>query len=190
MEISQPAEPHAGWEKWIALVDRIAWPIVAIVGLLLFRKPLVNLFDVVGKRATEISIGGLGIKLPALPEAQLSEDVLTFRAADTFMVISTSAKSLLFSMFEQAQKYEYVAVNLGRGDKWLSSRLYIFAAMLQRMKALRCIVFLNAGAATESEFFGATTPDKVRWGLARKQPWLEVAYEHPVILPVWQGLGH
>ena len=176
VELSQPPELHPSWEKWISLVEKIAWPVVAILGVLLFRKPLSNFLDIVGKRATEISVGGLGIKLPTMNEAQLGEDVLTFRAADTFMVISSSAKSSLFNMFEQPGKYEFVAINLGRGDKWLSSRLYIFATMLQRMKALRCIVFLGAGADTETRYIGATTPDKVRWGLAMLQPWLEVAY--------------
>jgi hypothetical protein len=176
VEISQPAEMHPSWEKWISLVEKVAWPVVVALGVFLFRKPLSNFLDVVGKRATEISIGGLGIKLPTMNEAQLGEDVLTFRAADTFMVISSSAKTSLFTMFEQSGKYEFVAINLGRGDKWLSSRLYIFATILQRMKALRCIVLLSAGADTESQFIGATTPDKVRWGLAMLQPWLEGAY--------------
>jgi hypothetical protein len=176
VEISQPVGTHASWEKWISLVEKIAWPVVVVLGVFVFRKPLSNFLDVIGKRATEISIGSLGIKLPTMNEAQLGDDVLTFRAADTFMMISSSAKSSLFNMFEQPGKYEFVAINLGRGDKWLSSRLYIFATMLQRMKALRCIVILGAGADTESQFIGATTPDKIRWGLATIQPWLEVAY--------------
>jgi len=102
-------------------------------------------------------------------EAQLGEDVLTFRAADTFTVASDT-KSLLFRMFEEPGKYEFVAIHLGRGEQWLSSRLYVFATMLQRMKSLRCIVILGVGADTESQFIGATTPDKIRWGLATIEP--------------------
>lgn len=176
VELSHQAEPHPSWEKWTTLIEKTAWPVVVILGLFLFRKPLSSFLDVVGRRATEISIGGLGIKLPTMSEAQLGEDVLTFRASDTFMVVSSSAKSSLFNMFEQPGKYEFVAINLGRGEKWLSSRLYIFAKMLQRMKALRCIVFLGVGADTEAQFIGATTPEKVCWGLAKSQPWLEAAY--------------
>jgi hypothetical protein len=187
VELYQPAEPQPSWEKWISLVEKIVWPVVAILGLFLFRKPLSNFLDIVGKRATEISIGGLGIKLPTMNEAQVGEDVLTFRAADTFMLISSSAKSSLFNMFEQPGKYEFVAVNVGRGDRWLSSRLYIFATMLQRMKALRCIVFLGTGPETETQFLGATTPEKVRWGLAMLQPWLEVAYANAYMQSLMAG---
>src|SRR5258708_22858047 len=143
VEISQPTEQHPSWEKWISLVEKVAWPVVVILGVLLFRKPLSNFLDIVGKRATEISIGGLGIKLPTMNEAQLGEDVLTFRAADTFMVISSSAKSSLFNMFEQPGKYDFVAISLGRGDKCLSSSLSIFATMLHTMHPCRTIQSLS-----------------------------------------------
>jgi hypothetical protein len=182
VEVSQPVQPHTDWENWLALIGNIAWPTVVTVGLFLFRKPLSNFLDMIGKRATEISFGGLGIKLPTLAAAPLGEEVLTFRAADAFLMLSSSAKSSLINMFEQPGKYEFVAINLGRGEKWLSSRLYIFAIMLQRMKALRCIVFLSAGADTDSQFFAATTPDRVRWSLARAQPWLETAYANALVM--------
>jgi hypothetical protein len=176
VEITSPAEAQPGWVKWISLTEKIAWPVVAIFGLFLFRKPLTNFLDVVGKRATEISIGSLGIKLPTMSEAPLSDDVLTFKAADPLMIVNDSAKSTLFNMFQGTEKFEFAVVNLGRGDQWLSSRLYIFALMLHRMKSLRCIVFVANGPDTETQFIGTTTPEKIRWSLARFQPWLETAY--------------
>lgn len=176
IEISQRLDAPPSWEKWVTLAAKIAWPVVAVLGLFLLRKPIARFLDMVGQRATKISIGSLGIELPTMNQAQLGDDVLTFRAEDPFMVVSSSAKRSLFSMFEQPGKFEFVAINLGRGQSWLSSRLYIFAIMLQRMKSLRCIVFLGAGPDTETQFLGATTPEKVRWGLARLQPWLETGY--------------
>jgi hypothetical protein len=189
IEISQTAVPHPSWEKWISLVEWIAWPMVAIIGLFLLRKPISNFLDVLGKRANEFSIGGLGIKLTTMNEAQLGDDVLTFRAADTFMFKSPTARRSLIRIFTQPGKYEFVAVNLGIGDKWLSSRLYIFAIMMQRMKALRCMVFLCAGDDTENQFIGAITPEKVRWGLAKLQPWLEKAYEKAYAETIESGMA-
>ena len=176
IELSQKAETPPSWEKWTSLVEKIAWPAVAVFGLILLHRPIARFLDVVGQRATKISIGSLGIDLPTMNQAQLGEDVLTFRTEDALMIVSSSAKRSLFNMFEQPGKFEFVAINLGRGQSWLSSRLFIFAIMLQRMKSLRCIVFLGAGPDTETQFLGATTPEKVRWGLARLQPWLETAY--------------
>jgi len=176
IELSQKAENPPSWEKWVTLAEKIAWPAVAVLALFLLRKPIARFLDVVGQRATKISIGTLGIELPTMNQAQLGEDVLTFRTEDALMIVSSSAKRSLFNMFEQPGKFEFVAINLGRGQSWLSSRLFIFAMMLQRMKSLRCIVFLGPGPDTETQFLGATTPEKVRWGLARLQPWLETAY--------------
>jgi hypothetical protein len=51
------------------------------------------------------------------------------------------------------------------------------------MKSLRCIVFVAAGPETESMFLGATTPEALRWTLARLQPWLEGAYAQAYALP-------
>jgi len=176
VEISRRTEPEPAWVKWVALAEKIAWPLVAVLALLVLRKPLINFLGEVAKRATEISIGGLGIKLPTMSEAQLSDEILTFKAADALTVVNDSAKRTLFSMFQQQAKFDFAAINLGRGDQWLSSRLYIFALMLQRMKSLRCIVFVATGPDTGSQFIGTTTPEKIRWSLARFQPWLETAY--------------
>ena len=37
------------------LVEKMAWPVVAILGVFLFRKPLSNFLDIVGRRATGCS---------------------------------------------------------------------------------------------------------------------------------------
>lgn len=178
VEITKQSEPQSGRDKWVTLIGQIAWPIVAVFAAFLFRKPLTNFLDTVAKRATKFSIGALGIELATMNEAQLGDDLLTFRTADPFTVVGSSAKRTLFDMFEKPGTFEFVSINLGRGDDWVSSRLYIFAVMLQRMKSLRCIVFVQPGPETESKFLGATTPEAIRWSLARLQPWLEVAYEN------------
>src|SRR5258708_5189704 len=176
VELTTQAEPQPSWGKWVTLGGQLAWPVVALVAFSLFRKSLISFLDTVAKRATKFSLGALGIELPTMNEAQLSDDLLTFRTADPFMVVGSSAKRTLFGMFQQPGTFEFVSINLGRGDDWVSSRLYIFAVMLQRMKSLRCIVFVQPGPETESQFLGATTPEAIRWSLARLQPWLEVAY--------------
>jgi hypothetical protein len=51
--------------------------------------------------------------------------------------------------------------------------LFIFALMLQRMKSIRAIVFLDGSVP---KFLGVANPDTVRWALAQDQPWLEQAY--------------
>src|SRR5260370_32200936 len=71
IELSQKADAPPSWEKWITLAEKIAWPVVAILCLILLRKPIIRFLDMVGQRATKISIGSLGIELPTMNPAQL-----------------------------------------------------------------------------------------------------------------------
>ncbi len=44
------------------------------------------------------------------------------------------------------------------------------------MTGLKSVVFVAAGAGTETKFLGVGQPSTVRWAVARAQPWLEVAF--------------
>jgi hypothetical protein len=57
----------------------------------------------------------------------------------------------------------------------LTSRLFIFAVMLQRMRGLRCLVFLETSGGIRRRFMGMAPPGAVLWSLAMRYPWLEWA---------------
>jgi hypothetical protein len=67
-------------------------------------------------------------------------------------------------------------IDLGGGQQWLTSRLFIFAVLLGRMRGLRSLVFVETIGETRRRFIGVATPEGVRWGLARRYPWLEKAF--------------
>ena len=66
-------------------------------------------------------------------------------------------------------------VDLGAGDEWITSRLYMVVTLVARMRGLRVMVF-TALDANGRRFIGSAQPDQVRWALAAAYPWLEVAY--------------
>jgi hypothetical protein len=144
--------------------------------LLLYRKSLIDFLTVVGQRATEINIGSwASLKLPVLSETPLDQDVVDFQKLDG-AALSGSQKSELFRQFRSAGKNEYTVINLGEGAEWISSRLFIFAIMLQRMKSLKHVVFLFQNNAAEIVYLGTASVDSVHWTLAARQPWLETAF--------------
>ena len=64
---------------------------------------------------------------------------------------------------------------LGRGDKWLSSRLFLFAVLLRGMRGLRRLVFVQTTDLSDRVFVASADPNRVQWALAQRCPWLEVA---------------
>ncbi len=66
--------------RWLQIADQIAdkmaWPVVFLVAVLLFRKPIASLVVEMGKRGTDISIAGFAIRLPKL-ESRVEEQTQT-----------------------------------------------------------------------------------------------------------------
>ena len=92
-------------------------------------------------------------------------------------VSSSHIKSLL----EQIQgpgASDYAVINLGTGRNWLTTRLFLFAILLRRMRMLRTFVFVETRDGIEQRFAGVAAPDLVRWRFAREYPWLETAFAH------------
>jgi len=173
IDVTQHSDPHDAWDRGITLAQNVIWPLMILIVLYLFRPSIGKVVEQLGKSGGEVSIAGLGIKLPTAKGASLSEDVLTFKVADSASITNSSARTTLVKMLREPGTREYVVIDLGLGSEWISSRLFIFALMLQRMKSIRAIVFLDGSVA---KFLGVAKPDTVRWALAQDQPWLEQAY--------------
>ena len=131
-------------QSWVDLIGTLAWPFLALVGLLLLHKPLGQLLTDIGKRASEISVGVLSLKLPTVPEAPVGGDVGAFKTMEGIQIANDSAKTALFKEFRTPGYRQFLVIKLGNGKEWLSSRLFIFALMLQRMKGIRAIVFVES----------------------------------------------
>jgi hypothetical protein len=173
IDITQHSEPRDPWDKMTGFARSIGWPLTVVLALFLFRNSINKIVEHVGSTGGEISIAGLGIKLPYAQRASIDDDVLLFKSADPITITNDSAKTTLLKMLRDPGTREYVVINLGTGKEWISSRLFIFALMLQRMKSIRAIVFLDGSVP---KFLGVANPDTVRWALAQDQPWLEQAY--------------
>jgi hypothetical protein len=142
--------------------------------LALFLRSIKTFLKNISKRVTEIGIGIASIKLPEVRQAEALQ-IGVIRELETDAWIESS--STWFQAFaSSAAISEYVLLNIGDGDQWITSRLFIFAVMLQRMKSLKVIVFTRLVDAGGRKFLGCASPEGVRWALAVAQPWLETAF--------------
>jgi hypothetical protein len=168
-----------GSQNSIQLITILAWPTVVVIVLIVFRKPLTDFLQGIAGRVTKFSITQIFSVELSLPEAsqpamdQLRQYLLQELASGE--VISDSLGPLL-EQIESDKSLDYMIVDLEKGQKWLTSRLFIFALMLERMRGLRCLVFLGTRCNGPRSFVGIALPGEVRWALAHKYSWLEDAY--------------
>jgi hypothetical protein len=79
----------------------------------------------------------------------------------------------LFQAIADTSNADYVTVNLESGQAWLTSRLFILAALIPRVRPIKRIVFLSGSS---DDFVGHASTAAVLEALARKYPWLAGAY--------------
>jgi hypothetical protein len=89
---------------------------------------------------------------------------------------STSKPWPLIERMSEPGQIDYMIVDLGTGKKWLTSRLFIFTAMLMRMREMSCIVFLRSIDGIPRKFIGLASAKDVLSDLMSVYPFLERAY--------------
>ena len=64
------------------------------------------------------------------------------------------------------------------GRSWLTTRLFLFAHLLARMRGLQAVVFVHGTAVSDRTFLGVAPASSVRWRLAQQYPELEIQLAH------------
>lgn len=83
---------------------------------------------------------------------------------------------------------QYVAVDLGSGERWLASRLLVFTVVLQELRGVECVVLTavqKSFSQSGSTFVGLVSSDDLRRSLAWEYPWLETALSQ-----AWENVSH
>lgn len=168
-----PASPLMGWA---AIFNALAWPITIIFLALILREKLPALGRTLLGRITEVGFAGFSLKLAEAKKFDLkwstSSGALDLRSKATATEISDKTEQNFIRQLKEFDRADYAIINLGDGKEWLTSRLYIMAIVLGRMKSLEALVFLGF----KQRFIGWAEPEKVRWALAKNYPYLESAY--------------
>lgn len=165
------------FKDWVDLIGVLAWPGITVLAIIMFRSPLSQFLGSIGQRVEKLSIFEFALELSAVPEFQPKwsapslSDVRQLSPSSEF----SSQATALFDQIRSDVASDYSVIDLGEGQQWLTSRLFIFAVLLERMRGLRCFAFVETTGETRRRFIGIAAPEGVRWGLARRYPWLEKA---------------
>jgi hypothetical protein len=181
IEVVLPSAPASHPDSFNELASHAAWPIAALLIALVLRNSISGLLH----RATKFSIGMFALELvdtaaKALAIPAIDEIQETASAA----VAADSSKQLVLTINEVTTA-DYATVNLGGGQAWLTSRLYLLAKLAPRMRGVRAVVF-EATEATDSassgsasaKYVGIADAQELADTLASRYPWLEIAFIH------------
>lgn len=174
----------------VDVVRAVAIPLAIVVVLLVLRRPLSTFLESIGGRVKKVSFGKLSLELATASELrpawQIDTGIVAFdvRQLSPSEVFDSYADSLL-SQLDDPRPIDFVVVDLGAGGNWLSSRLFLFADLLGRMRGLRALVFVATVGSHDRRFLGMATPLDVRWRLAQEFPALEQAlvYAYDQVFP-------
>ena len=161
-------------DPWAELAKGLPWPIAAVVIAVLLYKPLTGFINVVGGRITKLSLFKVELELkPAEAATTLLLDDL--RTATTAAQIN-DLSSLMLQQIQSGPPAHYAIISLGSGDEWWTSRLYIAAAMMQRMRGVQVLVFVEKNSTSEQRLVAVAPVAQLRWAMAQRYPWLELAW--------------
>ncbi|GHO97435.1 hypothetical protein KSF_074830 [Reticulibacter mediterranei] len=165
------------WKTFIELVNVLAWPVVVVVGLLSFRKPLTVLIAGLGGRVTKLSAFEISIELATLPNppSPWSDPNIPQNSEMAGGEVSSTAFMTLFERIGVTTHWDYLIVDIKKGHSWLISRVFIFMVFLQTMRGVKCVVFVESTGEYHRRLIGLTSPDAVRTALNETYPWFEQA---------------
>lgn len=160
------------FDDLLGLVRAIAWPVVAIVAIILLRKVLPGAVRELGRRATKISVYKVAVEFAPSPARAGVPAVTTFNAP----IMSPSGIPELQAELARGDPIDYMIIHLGIGESWLTSRLFLWGEILRLTRGLRCFAFVRESEGTARRYVGVAPVEHVRSALARQFSWLEAAW--------------
>jgi hypothetical protein len=158
------------------ITNAIIWPILIGILILKYGKQIRSFLKEITPRINKFSVGPVSLELaetkgfePKWAGRGLTDDVSLTNISGSYLPI------LLNEMLEQTPM-DYAIFDIGNGNQWLTSRLFIFTIMLHRTRALKRIVFVDTHNQIRRHFVGIAEPTHVRFALSTRYPWLEKAF--------------
>lgn len=162
----------------VEMVKALAWPVTALIAAFMLKVPLADMARAIGSRATKLSAFKVEIELATLSQAKVSMET-AIRGLRSVPILESAIPNGPGGGGEglrhlaKAAVSDYVLVHLGEEgrEEWLTSRLFLLVAILERSETLRAIVFTGS----RGEFVGAASPRDIRVALGNRFPEYEAA---------------
>lgn len=159
----------------VELVKALGWPLVVLVIALLYREEIARFISSIGGRVSKLSAFSVAIELASARAPSTTPLLDELRSATDPGLIGDSSGAML-KQVQSTAAADYALIHLGSGQEWLTSRLFIAAVMMERMRGAKVFVFTESAPAGTRQFLAVSDLRQLRWRLAQRYPWLETAY--------------
>ncbi len=174
-----------------ATISTVIWPITILVISLAYRSKLPSLIKGLVSRVNKLEFAGVSLELalakPIVPEWSVSATGFDMRRKAMAIQMNDSSAMSFFTQLTEKVTGDYAEINLGKGEEWLTSRLFIMAIIFAQMKGIGCFVFVETSGSVRRRFVGWAEAARIRWALAKRYPWLEQAYAQAYATTSAQG---
>ena len=160
----------------LQIVKVVVWPVVAALGLFLFRKPLRRFLSGLGQRITKLSVFHVDIQLAEVTTSPLALSDFTMPGED--LSGGEFSPSYIEDLLKQIRTDAppcYFIVDIGEGKHWLISRVFLFTYVLWKIGAIRCVVFVERRAQYKKRLLGVASPAMVCSAIGKKYDWFDSA---------------
>jgi hypothetical protein len=170
----------------VDLIGVIVWPLVAIVALIILRHVLPDVLRDLGRRAARISVFQFAVELApaAVPGDARPPAVASFGSP----IAGPSLLPALIAELKTTAPADYMLIDLLEEKGWLTSRLFLWAELLERTRGLRCFAFVRHVDGVR-RFLGLGSAADVRWALGSRYPWLESEFSAAYAEAVAESAG-
>lgn len=169
------SQPAATTSIGIELVKAVPWPAAAILISIILYRPLSMFLGAIGSRITKLSVFKVELELVPATSTATTPLLDEIRSATTAAMVSDSSGAMIQQVQSMAPA-DYAVIDLGDGLEWLTSRLYVAAVMMQRMRGVKIFVVVERTPATQQRLVAVVEVSQLRWALAQRYPWLEAAW--------------
>src|SRR5205807_2998088 len=132
----------------------VIWPVTILVIVFIFRHEIPKLVEGLSRRVSKVSLASVSLELAVAQEvAPAIWQSLGDLKEPTAQQVGDSSKSL-FGLIKGGEHADFARVDLGAGNQWLTSRLYMFALIPFRLLRMRAVVFVETRDRTGGRFVG------------------------------------
>jgi hypothetical protein len=155
------------------------WPLATVIAVIILRPPVAELVRGLGGRITKVSVMSVSLELAEASEirpAWTPHPGTDLRGLTEATMLNDSYSGTLLASLAQPGTMDFMVVDLGTGDAWLTTRLFLFTALLERARGLRAVVFVHTRDHTSRMFLGVSRPAEVQQALTAAYPWIADAW--------------